>query len=66
MISTTRQAIEIKNAITKNMSTDIKLSKAQLSKMRISGGFLCNMLDNLSKKKKRDLAIPLANLGSFI
>ena len=28
----------------KNMSMDIKLGKAQLSKMIQSGGFLCNML----------------------
>ena len=40
------------------MSTDIKLSKAQLSKIIQSGEFLRNMLGNFSKKVK-DLAILL-------
>ena len=42
------------------MSTDIKLSNAQLSKMIQSGGFLRNMFGNLVKKVISDLAIPLA------
>ena len=41
------------------MPTNIKLGKAQLSKMIRSGGFLCNMLDNLGKKVITDLAILL-------
>ena len=52
----TRQITEIRNAIAKNMSTDIKLRKAQLSKMIQSGGFLRKILWSL---RKRDLAIPL-------
>ena len=47
---TTRQTAKTRNAIAKNMSTDIKLSEAQLRKMIQSGGFLRNMLDNLGKK----------------
>ena len=39
------------------MSTDIKLSKAQIFKMIQSGRFLGNMLGNLDKKVKTDLAI---------
>ena len=42
------------------MSTDIKRSKAQLSKMIQSGGFHRNMLGNLGKKVITDLAVPLA------
>ena len=42
------------------MSTDIKRSKAQLSKMIQSGGFHRNMLGNLGKKAITDLAVPLA------
>ena len=47
---TITQIIKIWKVIAKNMWTDIKLSKAQLSKMIRSGGFLCNMLGNLDKK----------------
>ena len=42
------------------MSTDIKLIKAQISKMIQSGWFPRNMLGNLGKKLISDLAIPLA------
>ena len=42
------------------MSTDIKLSKAKISKMIQSGGFLHNILGNLGKKVITDLAIVLA------
>ena len=34
----TRQTTKIRNAFTKNMSTAIKLSKAQISKIIQSGG----------------------------
>ena len=37
---TTRQKTKIENVFTKNMSTDIKLSKEQLSKITQSGGFI--------------------------
>ena len=39
------------------MSTDIKLSKAQIFKMIQSGRFLRKKLGNLDKKVKTDLAI---------
>ena len=45
---TTRQKTKIRNVFTKNMSTDIKLSKAQLSKVIQSGGSLGKM-GNLCK-----------------
>ena len=41
------------------MPADIKLSKAHISKMIQSGGFLHNMLGNLGKKVITHLAIPL-------
>ena len=50
MFLTTRQTTKIKNSFAKNMSTDIKLSEAQISKMIQSGEFLCSMLSNLGKK----------------
>ena len=42
------------------MSTDIKLSKAQLSKIIQAGGFLGNMIDNLCKKPLQNVFVPLA------
>ena len=41
---TTRQTTKIRNVFVNNMSTDIKLSKAQICKMIQCSGFLCNML----------------------
>ena len=40
LLLTTRQKTKLRNAIENNMSTDIKLSKAQISKINQSGGFL--------------------------
>ena len=42
------------------MSTDIKYSKLQLSKMISLGGFLHNTLGNLGKKVITDLVISLS------
>ena len=44
---TTRQTTKLRNSIENNMSTDIKLSKAQISKIIQSGGFLGNLLGPL-------------------
>ena len=40
LLLTTRQTTKLTRAIENNMSTDIKLSKAQISKIIQSGGFL--------------------------
>ena len=40
LLLTTRQKIKLRNAFNNNMSTDLKLSKAQISKIIQSGGFL--------------------------
>ena len=40
LLLTTRQTTKLGNAIENNMSTDIKLPKAQISKIIQSGGFL--------------------------
>ena len=65
---TTRQTIEIRNAIAKSMSTGIKLTKAQLFKVNQSGEFFSNMFGNLAKKVITDLVIPLAkdNLSRLV
>ena len=44
LLLTTRQTTRLRNAIENNMSTDVKLSKAQISKIIQSGGFLCKRL----------------------
>ena len=45
----TRQTTKLRNAIENNMSTDIKLSKAQISKIIRSGGFLGKLVGPLLK-----------------
>ena len=52
---TTRQKIKLRNAFNKNMSTDLKLSKAQISKIIQSAGFLGSLLSKL--------AVPLMKVG---
>ena len=47
---TTRQITKIRNVFANNMSTDIKLSKAQISKIIQSGRSLGSGLDNLGQK----------------
>ena len=42
------------------MSTDIKPSKTQISKMIQSGGSFASWLDNLGRKALANIAIPLA------
>ena len=48
LLLTDRQVANICKAFAKNTSTDIKLSKTQLSKMMQSGGFLGNLLSKLA------------------
>ena len=49
LLLTTRQITKLRNAIENNMSTDIKLSKAQISKIIQSGGLHGKLLDLLLK-----------------
>ena len=49
LLLTTRQMTKLRNAIENNMSTDVKLPKAQLSKIIQSGGFLGKLLGPLLK-----------------
>ena len=44
LLLTTRQRTKLRNAFHNNMSTDIKLSKAQIFKIIQSGGFLGSLL----------------------
>ena len=56
---TTRQTTKIRNAFTNIMSTHIKLTKAQTSKIIQWGGFFGSWLGNLGKKALTNIAIPL-------
>ena len=63
---TTKQTTKIKNALAKNMSTDTKFSKAQISKIIQSGGSFSSWLVNLEKKALTNVAILLATLTSTV
>ena len=56
---TNRQVANIRKAFANHSSIDIKLSKAQLSKMIQSGGFLGNLLCKLAGPVMK-VAMPLA------
>ena len=49
LLLTTRQTTKLRNAIENNLQTDIKLSKAQISKIIQSGEFLSKILGSLLK-----------------
>ena len=49
LLLTTRQTTKLRNAIENNMSTYIKFSKAQISKITQSGRFLDKLLGRLLK-----------------
>ena len=59
LLLATRQKTKLKNAFNNNMSTDLKLSKAQISKIIQSGGFLGSLLSKLAGPLIK-VAIPLA------
>ena len=56
---TTRQTTKLRNAIGNNMSSDIKLPKAQISKIIQSGGFLGSLLSKIAGPLTK-VAIPIA------
>ena len=56
---TTRQKTKLRNALNNNTSTDIKLSKAQITKITQSGEFLGFLLSKLAGPLMK-VAIPLA------
>ena len=54
-----RQRTKLRNVFNNNMPTDIKLSKAQISKIVQSGGFLGSLLSKLAGPLMK-VAVPLA------
>ena len=59
LLLTTRQTTKLRNVFNNNMSTDIKLSKAQISKIIQSGGFSGSLLSKLAGPLMK-IAVPLA------
>ena len=59
LLLTTRKKNKLGNAFNNNMSNDLKLSKAQISKIIQSGGFLGSLLSKLAGPLMK-VAIPLA------
>ena len=59
LLLTRRQKTKLRNAFNNNMSTGLKLSKAQISKTIQSGGFLGSLLSKLAEPLMK-AAIPLA------
>ena len=59
LLLTTRPKTKLRNAFNNNMSTDTKLSKAQISKIIQSGGFLGSLLSKLASPLMK-IAVPLA------
>ena len=59
LLLTTQQKTKLRNALNNNMSTDLKLSKAQISKIIQSGGFLGSLLSKLAGPLMK-VAVPLA------
>ena len=59
LLLTTRQKTNLRNALNNNMSTDLKLSKAQISKIIQSGGFLGSLLSKLAGPLMK-VPVPLA------
>ena len=59
LLLTTRQKTKLRNAFNDNMSTNLKLSKTQISKIIQSAGFLGSLLSELAGPLMK-VAIPLA------
>ena len=59
LLLTTRQNTKLRNAISNNMATDLKLSKAQIKKIIQSGGFLGKLWSKLAGPLMK-VAMPLA------
>ena len=59
LLLTIRQKTKVRNDFNNNMSTDVKLSKAQISKTIQTGGFLRSLLSKLAGPLIK-IAVPLA------
>ena len=57
LVKKTSKKSKLRNAFANNISTYIKISKAQLSKIIQLGGCFGNMIANLDKKALKDLVV---------
>ena len=64
LLLTTRQKTKLRNAFNNNMSTDLKLSRAQIFKIIQSGGFLGSLISKLQGPLMK-IAISLAKYVLF-
>ena len=58
LLLTAKQKTKIRNTFANNMSTEIKLSKAQISKIIQYGGSFGSWLGNLGKKTLANIETP--------
>ena len=58
LLLTTRQKAKLRNAFNNNMSTDLTLSKAQISKIIQSGGFLGSLLSKVAVLLAKNILTP--------
>ena len=61
LLLTTKQKTKPRNAFNNNILTDLKLSKAQISKIIQSGGFLGSLLHKLAGSLMK-VAVPLTKI----
>ena len=66
LLLTTRQKSKLRNAFNNNMSTDLKLSKTQISKIDQSGGFLGRLLGTLLKTRLPSIKIVIKPLAKSV
>ena len=59
LLLTTRQNTKLRNVLSNNLTTDIKLNKAQIKKIKKSGGFLGKLLSKFTGPLMK-VALPLA------
>ena len=59
LLLTIRQKAKLRNAFNNNISTDLKLSKAQILKISQSGGILRSLLSKLAGQLMK-VVVPLA------
>ena len=61
LLLTTRQETKLRNAFNNNISADIKLPKAQITKIVQSGGFLGSLISKLAGSLMK-VAAPLTKI----
>ena len=66
LLLTTRQKSKLRNAFNNNMSTDLKLSKTQISKIDQSGEFLGRLLGTLLKTGLPSIKIVIKPLAKSV